>query len=209
MENKCGFPRKDVNSGPTIPELTAFASKFIVPALASIKSNKEYYVNGVISPTKARRATIQLLQGLGKTHVEEDHKYIAQAFEMITNNPMFSLFETIIPPGFVLDLMEAEGTSEQIDKRIFTDSVLDDDSEDVDAVDYFLHKAYSTATAAKNKLQRKMMNSVLNSFVVNRSTGTIIPNIEYALKAVEANKKQLLSEIQAYFKKEHPTSKLA
>jgi hypothetical protein len=41
----------------------------LLPALASINNNPDYYIDGVISPTKARKATIKLLQGLGDTYV--------------------------------------------------------------------------------------------------------------------------------------------
>jgi hypothetical protein len=105
--------------------------------------------------------------------------------------------------------MQAQGTVEEVSNRIFTDAIMNDDAEENDAPDYFLHQAFGTAVAAKNKLERKMMNTVLNSFIINRNSGTIISRIQDALTAVEQNKKGLLLEIQAYFKKEHPASALA
>ena len=41
-----------------------------------------------------------------------------------------------------------------------------DDAKDTDTPDYFLHNAYGQAISAKMKLQRKMNNVVLNSFII-------------------------------------------
>ena len=209
MVHKCSIPRKDVNSAPTQAELTNFSNQVLLPALASINNNPDYYIDGVISPTKARKATIKLLQGLGDTYVQSDHEYIAQALEQVASLPYLSFFSKVIPNGVLVDLMQAQGTVEEVSNRIFTDAIMNDDAEENDAPDYFLHQAFGTAVAAKNKLERKMMNTVLNSFIINRNSGTIISGIQEALQAVEQHKKGLLFEIQAYFKKEHPTSALA
>jgi hypothetical protein len=209
MINKCSIPRQNINSGPTDPELMSFAATNIIPHLAGIIRNKDYYVRGALSPTKARYATIKLLRGLGNSYVNEDHEYISRAFELVLEKPELQFLKTIVPPGYILDLMEAEGTVDEISDKVFTDAILEEDSNEADAVDYFLHKAYGTAVAAKNRLERKMTNVVLNSFVINRTSGTVIPSIQEALKAVDHNKKNLLLEIQAYFKLNYPDSEFA
>jgi hypothetical protein len=122
----------------------------------------------------------------------------------VASLPYLSFFAKVIPNGVLVDLMQAQGTVEEVSNRIFIDTIMNDDAEETDAPDYFLHRAFGTAVAAKNKLERKMMNTVLNSFIINRNSGTIISGIQEALTAVEQNKKGLLLEIQAYFKKQHP-----
>lgn len=197
MVNKCSI-RKNPNSAPTEAELKGFI-KGTIKKLDAIYDNEDYYTGGVLNPTKMKLATIDLLQSLGRDYVVEDHKYIAEAIEATLKKPSYRILRQIIPDGYILDLMQAEGTADKASKAIFTDRIEDDIDNQYDSVNYFINNAYGQAVAARMQLERKMANIVLGSFVIDRKSGKIIGNIGDALTRVEMYKKQLLEDIQDYF----------
>ena len=200
MENKCNIPRKDINSAPTQAELMNFADEVIMPYLLEIFDNDDYYYNDVLSPTKVKLSVISFLQSLGNTHTPSDHKYIAQAMSLALEDPAYKFLKQLIPPGSIIDILQAKGTAEDVNARIFTDRIEDDNESEYDAVNYFIYNAYGAATEARTQLERKMTNVVINSFIVNREQGTIVSNIKEALHNIEYYKRKLLLDIQNFFK---------
>ena len=199
MANKCSIPRKNPNSAPNEAELLEFAETMIIPSLMSIIDNGDYYNGDVLSPTKSRRALVAMMKSLGNEYTPTDHKYIAQALELALQNPFYSFFKNLLPNIAIIDLLKSKGTAEEVSSKIFTDRIEDDVNNDADAIDYFLHNAYDSATSAKMQLQNKMTRLVLDAFIINRTTGTIVSNIHEAIQNVEFYKKQLFAEIQQYF----------
>ena len=198
MVNKCSI-RKNPNSAPTEAELKGFI-KQVMEKLDAIYDNDAYYTDGVLNPTKMKLATIDLLQSLGKDNVVEDHRYIADALEATLKKPAYRILRQIIPDGYILDLMQAEGTADEASKAVFTDKLEEDDSDSqYDSVNYFINNAYGQAVAARMQLERKMANVVLGSFIIDRQGGKIVGNIRDALTRVETYKRQLLEDIQDYF----------
>ena len=200
MQNKCYIPRTDINSSPTSEELISFTNDVIFPIFYEIINNPDYYnKHDVLSPTKSRLASIAAIQSLGKSIYESDHKYVVQAINDFINDDLFSFVKDIIPQGSLLNIMKSNESVEEISKEIFTDRIMDDEYEN-DAVDYFIHAAYGAATSAKKQLELKMNKIILNSFIVNREEGKIIQNMNQANHNIEVYKKELLQEIQDYYK---------
>lgn len=200
MGNKCKIPRKNINSAPSQAELMNFADEVIMPYLLEIFDNDDYYYNDVLSPTKVKLSVISFLQSLGNTHTPSDHKYIAQAMSLALEDPAYQFLKQLIPPGSIIDILQAKGTAEDVNARIFTDRIEDDNESEYDAVNYFIYNAYGAATEARTQLERKMTNVVINSFIVNREQGTIVSNIKEALHNIEYYKRKLLLDIQNFFK---------
>ena len=205
MVNKCSI-RRNPNSAPTEAELKGFIRDTVLPKLDAIYENDAYYVNDVLSPTKVKLATIDMLQSLGQSYVVQDHKYIAEAIEKMLTKPAYRLFRQLIPSGYILNFLQAKGTAEAASKKIFTDKMEEDVETEYDPVTHFLDNAYGQAVDAKTQLERKMSNVVLNSFIIDRSAGEVVENIQDALRRVEIYKKQLLSDIQTYFISENINS---
>jgi hypothetical protein len=145
-----------------------FADEVIMPYLLEIFDNDDYYYNDVLSPTKVKLSVISFLQSLGNTHTPSDHKYIAQAMSLALEDPAYKFLKQLIPPGSIIDILQAKGTAEDVNARIFTDRIEDDNESEYDAVNYFIYNAYGAATEARTQLERKMTNVVINSFIVNR-----------------------------------------
>ena len=201
MVNKCSIRRQDTNSSPTEEELMSFAKNDIIPSLTEIYNNDDYYnSNDVLSPTKSRQAVIALLQSLGTKYEITEHKYIAQAVELVLNRKAFAELKAIMPVGAIINFMQSTGTAEEAEAKIFTDKIMDYEENENESENYFLKNAYGAATNAKIHLEYKMKNIILNSFIINREDGTIVSRISDALINIENYKKQLLIEIQNYFK---------
>ena len=199
MANKCRINRSNGKSVPDGADLRKFADDFIIQSLKAIYVNKDYYSNGRLSPQKMRTATIAFLQTLGESYVVSDHKYIVQALEEVLNRPFYRVFNQIIPTGTIANFLKFKGTAEQASAKIFTDQIMGDDAKDTDAPDYFLHNAYGQAISAKMKLQRKMNNVVLNSFIIDRESGEVVSDMNQALVKIDFYKRKLFKDIQDYF----------
>ena len=199
MANKCRVPRNDINSAPNQAELIEFAKKQLIPSLKAIYNNKEYRNNGVIKPDAIRRATINFLKSLGEGYYSSEYTYLVEALHYSLDRPSNKIFKQILPSQNLIQFLKATKTAESPSDRLSTDQIMEDDSTDTDAVDYFLNNAYNQAILAKKQLLRKMNNIVLNSFIINRQKGYIVSRIDDALNNVETYKKQLFSDIYNYF----------
>ena len=195
--NKCRIPRQDVNSAPTGAELMAFARSTIMPEFGAISRNPDYKTNGILNPTKVKLAVIDLFQTLGAKYEPSEYQYISDAVDLIlTSMPGL---KSILPPGRVKTLLTIKGSAEKVSEKVFISNILDDGDSEYDAVDFFLKNAFGSAVAAKDRLERKMTNVVISSFIINRSKGTIVSTIEQANHNIEQYKKNLLKDIQQYF----------
>lgn len=199
MADKCRINRSNGKSAPDGADLRKFADDAIIPSLIAIRNNKDYYNNGRLSPQKMRTATIAFLQTLGESYAVADHKYIVQALEDVLKRPFYRILNQIIPTGTIANFLKFKGTAEQASAKIFTDQIMDDDVKDTDTPDYFLHNAYGQAISAKMKLQRKMNNIVLNSFIIDRESGEVISDMNQALVKIDFYKRKLFKDIQDYF----------
>lgn len=200
MASKCRIPRSNAESDIlTDADLANFAMNSIMPSLMEISSNQDYYKQGVLRPDPIKRATVAFLQSLGQSYYADEHENIVKAIEMALSMRAFRTFKQIIPPGKILEYLKLKGTAETASAKISTDQIMDDDTTDYDAVDYFLNNAYGPATLAKRQLLRKMNNTILNSFIIDRKQGVIVSNMDEALHNVEQHKKQLFNDIKNYF----------
>ena len=199
MADKCRINRSNGKSAPDGADLRKFADDAIIPSLIAIRNNKDYYNNGRLSPQKMRTATIAFLQTLGESYTVADHKYIVQALEDVLKRPFYRILNQIIPTGTIANFLKFKGTAEQASAKIFTDQIMDDDVKDTDTPDYFLHNAYGQAISAKMKLQRKMNNVVLNSFIIDRESGEVVSDMNQALVKIDFYKRKLFKDIQDYF----------
>lgn len=199
MANKCRIPRSDVKSAPTGADLQNFALNSIMPSLMEIASNQDYYKKGVLRPEPIKRATVALLQSLGQSYYADEHQYIAEALKLALESRAFRTFKQLIPPGKILSYLKLKGTAEAVSAKISTDQIFEDDTTDYDAPDYFLNNAYNQAILAKRQLLRRMNETVLDSFIIDRKRGIIVSNIDQALHNVEVRKKQLFNDIKKYF----------
>lgn len=199
MANKCRIPRSDVKSAPTGADLQNFALNSIMPSLMEIASNQDYYKKGVLRPEPIKRATVALLQSLGQSYYADEHQYIAEALKLALESRAFRTFKQLIPPGKILSYLKLKGTAEAVSAKISTDQIFEDDTTDYDAPDYFLNNAYNQAILAKRQLLRRMNETVLDSFIIDRKRGVIVSNIDQALHNVEVRKKQLFNDIKKYF----------
>lgn len=200
MANNCRIPRKDVKSAPTRADLIAFAKENLIPELKAIYNNPNYYTDGVINPTKIKQAVTAHLQSLGRKYVPDDYQYIEEAVNILTESPAFKFIKNILPPGKIINLLTLRGNAEKVSTKVFTDTILDDTTSENDAIDFFLHNAFGSATLAKTQLERRMTNTVLNSFIIDRENGVIVPSIEVAMQKVNLYKKEMLKDIQAFLK---------
>jgi hypothetical protein len=196
MVNKCKIVRRNINSAPNEVELMVFAEREIVPFLEEIFDTDAYYTDDKLNPTKSKLATIALIQGLGESYAISEYKYIVKAIELLLNQPEYKFLTSIMPRKNLLTLLKAKGTAEEISANVFTDTIESDDSTEYDSVNYFLNNAYKQAILAKTKLERKMNNIVLNSFIINRDEGYVVSDITTALTKVENYKKELFKDIQ-------------
>lgn len=208
MAHKCRIPRKNGGSAPSRADLQTFARTTILPSLIKIYNNKSYYNADVISPTKIKKAVISFFQSMGKKYYPSEYRYIEQALDTLWDYPKMAFLKSILPRGTVSSLLTLQGNVEKVSSKVFTDTILDDKASDNDPVDFFLRNAYGSATAAKMQLERKMNNIVLNSFIINRETGVVISNTTEALKEVMRYKRELLRDIQKFFKHQHIKSGL-
>lgn len=207
MVTKCRIPRADVNSSPTVEELTDFAYDQVIPYLLNLSDSEKYYRNGVIRPQLVRQAVADFIRtGLGESYDRADHKYFDQIFDIIKKDEIVGWLAQFIPNIPIKRVLQLKGTAEEVSSKIFTDQIEDDDSTEYDSVNYFLNNAYGTAILAKAQLERKMTNIVLNSFVIDRAKGQVIGDIDTALEKVEQYKRNLFAEIQEYFALEGNTA---
>ena len=198
--NKCRIPRKpgkDINSAPDGAELTAFAKSAIVPEFVAISRNPDYKTGGVTSPTKIKLAVIDLFQTLGSKYEPSEYQYISDAVDLVSKSVPY--IKSILPPGRVKTLLTIRGSAESVSDRVFVSNILDDEDSEYDAVDFFLKNAFGSVVAAKDRLERKMTNVIISSFIINRSEGTIVSNIQQANQNIEKHKRNLLKDIQQYF----------
>lgn len=200
MAHKCRIPRKDGGSAPSRADLQTFALKDILPKLVKIYNNKEYYNSGIISPTKIKKAVISVFKSMGDKYYPSEYKYIEQAVDTLWDNPKMAFLKSILPNGAITSLLTLKGSAEKVSSKVFTDTILDDTASEHDAIDFFLRNAYGSAVSAKMQLERKMNNVVLNTFVINREKGIIISNMTEALREVTHYKRELLKDIQNFFK---------
>ena len=202
MANNCRIPRKDVKSAPTRADLIAFAKENLIPALKAIYNNPKYYSNGVINPTKIKQAVAAHLQSLGRKYVPDEYQYIEEAINILTESTAFKFIKSMMPPGKVINLLTMRGKAEKVSAKVYTDNILDDTASEHDAVDFFLHNAFGSAILAKNQLERRMINIVLNSFVIDRADGNVVSSIQEATQKVLFYKKELLKDIITFFEHE-------
>ena len=202
MSVKCSIPRSDNKSAPTGADLSQFSNSEIIPKLDAIYNNDNYYRDGgdEMIPHKMREAMISLLQSLGQDYIASDHIYIVEALKKALNEKSNQHLKQLLPIGSLLQFMKFKGTAEEASAKIFTDSIFDDDTTDNDAVDFFLHNAFGHAIKAKQQLERKMQNTILNSFIVDRKNGVIVSNIQQANQNVLYYKKELLKDVQTFFR---------
>lgn len=200
MAHKCRIPRKDGGSAPSRADLQAFAVKDILPKLVKIYNNKDYYNSGIISPTKIKKAVISVFKSMGDKYYPSEYQYIEQAVDTLWDNPKMAFLKSILPNGAITSLLTLKGSAEKVSSKVFTDTILDDTASEHDTVDFFLRNAYGSAVSAKMQLERKMNNVVLNTFVINREKGIIISNMTEALREVTHYKRELLKDIQNFFK---------
>ena len=193
MAKNCRIPRKDVKSAPTRADLIAFAKENLIPELKAIYNNPKYYSDGVINPTKIKQAVAAHLQSLGRKYVPDEYQYIEEAINILTESTAFKFVKSMMPPGKVINLLTMRGKAEKVSAKVYTDNILDDTASEHDAVDFFLHNAFGSAILAKNQLERRMINIVLNSFIIDRADGTIVSSIHEAVQKVLFYKKELLS----------------
>jgi hypothetical protein len=122
---------------------------------------------------------------------------------------LYDWLYAIVPNMSIMRLLKSKESVETFSSKTFVDYIMDDDSTETDALDYFLHKAYGRAILAKKQLERKMHNIVLNAFIIDRKEGKIVNNIEQAISNVNDYKKLLFKDIQKYFKIIDPTSEIS
>jgi hypothetical protein len=199
MAYKCRIKRKDMGSAPSGADLMLFATKKILPSLIKIYNNKNYYNDGIISPTKVKKAVISFFKSLGKDYYPAEYEYIEQAVNQLLQLPKMAFFKNILPAGSIKGLLTLRGNAEKISTKVFTDTILDDTASENDSIDFFLNNAYGAATEAKMQLERKMNNVIINTFIINREKGFVISNMQEALKNVAHYKKELLKDIQQFF----------
>ena len=199
MANDCRIKREDIRSAPTRADLMAFAKTNLIPQFKAIYNNREYYTDGVINPTKIKQAVIAHLQSLGRKYVLDDYQYIEEAINILTESAAFKFVKSMLPPGKIINILKLRGKADKVSAKVYTDNILDDTASEHDAVDFFLHNAFGSAVLAKNQLERRMINVVLNSFVIDRENGVVVSSIEEATQKVAIYKKELLNDIRKFF----------
>ena len=96
MAYKCRIKRKDMGSAPSGADLMLFATKKILPSLIKIYNNKNYYNDGIISPTKIKKAVISFFKSLGKDYYPAEYEYIEQAVNQLLQLPKMAFFKNIV-----------------------------------------------------------------------------------------------------------------